>query len=86
MSDEPGFRDRLLTYDEAAKVLGLRPSHLRKIVSQKRGPARKKLGAAVRFTYEDLMAWVESETRKADAEGVEGEVGGGTDGGPDDAP
>lgn len=53
---------RLLTYQEAAEVLAVKPQTLRQWVSKKRIPF-VKIGAAVRFTPDQLESFIRSSSR-----------------------
>ena len=51
--------DRLLTREEAAARLSLRPQTLAAWSSQSRGPRYMKLGKSVRYRQSDLDAFME---------------------------
>ena len=53
---------RLLTYQDAADILAVKPQTLRQWVSQKRIPF-VKIGAAVRFTPDQLESFIRSSSR-----------------------
>jgi excisionase family DNA binding protein len=52
---------RLLTTDEAAEALGLSTRHLANL--RKTGLAAVKVGRAVRFDTDDLLAWIAQNRR-----------------------
>lgn len=54
----------LMTYEEVAQILGLKPNTLRVWVSSKRIPC-VKLGGAVRFTPSMVQDLIESSTQEA---------------------
>jgi len=49
----------LLTYDEAAKLLGMTTQALRDWVYKGKGPKLVRLGRSVRFRPAELEEWVE---------------------------
>jgi predicted DNA-binding transcriptional regulator AlpA len=54
--------DAMLTTDEAADLLNLRPQTLHEWRSKRIGPAYLRLGArAVRYRAADLWAWAEAQ-------------------------
>lgn len=58
---EPEAGERLLlTVEEAADYLGVSASSIRKWNSDGSGPTPVRMGATVRYTKDDLRAWVES--------------------------
>jgi hypothetical protein len=56
--------DEMLTEQQAAEVLGLKPNTLRKYREKRTGPPYYRHGAGqrtrVRYKYSDLLAWRES--------------------------
>lgn len=54
----PQLTASLLTENEAGPLVRLSGPTLRNLRSQGRGPAFSKLGRSVRYTREDLAAWV----------------------------
>jgi predicted DNA-binding transcriptional regulator AlpA len=55
--------ERLMTRNEAAEALGLRPQTLAKWSCLKTcGPPFVKLGGAVRYRESDLQAWLDKQT------------------------
>lgn len=60
----------LLTVDEAAKLLHIHPTNLRRLVCKRKIPFIKREGIGVKFNIEKLEAWIR-----------EGEVEPGDDGG-----
>lgn len=48
----------LLTVDEAAKLLHIHPTNLRRLVSKRKIPFIKREGIGVKFDVETLEAWV----------------------------
>ncbi len=61
MKEESGSPVELLTIEEAASLLKLKVSRLRKAVF-KREVKHVKLGALVRFKREHLKEWIERQT------------------------
>lgn len=57
-------KPHLLTYAEAAEILGLKAQTLRVWVSSKKIPC-VKLGGAVRFTPDMIQRLIESSTKEA---------------------
>ncbi len=49
----------LLTFDQAAEVLNVRPGYLRRLVRERRIPY-VKVGKFLRFQASDLEAWVQA--------------------------
>ena len=49
----------LLTVDEAAKLLHIHPTNLRRLVSKRKIPFIKREGIGVKFNPERLEAWIE---------------------------
>lgn len=49
----------LLTCDQAAELLGVRPGYLRRLVRERRIPY-VKVGKFLRFQPRDLEAWVQA--------------------------
>ena len=47
------------TVDEAAKLLHIHPTNLRRLVSKKKIPFIKREGIGVKFNPERLEAWIE---------------------------
>jgi len=56
---------RFYTYDEAAEILGLKPITLRKAVSEKRLSCHKIGSRTVRFTWDDLEAYITHKPARA---------------------
>lgn len=54
---------KLMMTDQAAEVIGLKPSTLEKLRSVGGGPAYHKLGRSVRYAQADLQAWVHARRR-----------------------
>jgi excisionase family DNA binding protein len=54
----------LLTYQDAASILGLTPQTLRQWVSERK-ISYVKIGSAVRFKKEHIDEFIEKSTRKA---------------------
>lgn len=52
----------LLTVDEAAKLLHIHPTNLRRLVSKRKIPFIKREGIGVRFNPERLESWVQEAT------------------------
>ena len=61
MIQETG-QDRLLTPEEVAEFLGMKPNTLARWRSNGIGPAYVKLGSAVRYRREDLDRFVAGNT------------------------
>lgn len=59
----------LLTVDEAAQELNLSASWLNKLRLKGEGPSFIRLGRLVRYTREDLEAWIESGREEVVDEG-----------------
>jgi predicted DNA-binding transcriptional regulator AlpA len=53
--------ERLMTRKEAAEHLGFAPQTLARYAWLGKGPRFKKLGKLVRYTLEDLQAWIKEE-------------------------
>lgn len=49
----------LLTVDEAARLLHVHPTNLRRLVSKRKIPFIKKPGLGVKFNPEKLEAWIQ---------------------------
>ena len=59
----------LLTVDEAAKLLHIHPTNLRRLVSRRKIPFIKREGIGVKFNAERLEAWIkEAEIEPGDNE------------------
>lgn len=58
--------ERLMTRKQAAEYLGFAPQTLARYAWLGKGPRATKLGKLVRYTLEDLEAWVEQERRTPD--------------------
>jgi len=56
-------QSQFITTPQAATFLGLKPTTLEIWRCQGRGPSFKKFGRAVRYSVEDLNAWIEDQTR-----------------------
>ncbi len=56
------LENRLYTYQEAATILGMKPSGLRKICKEGRGPDVTKIGRLRRFAPESLLRFVKART------------------------
>ena len=52
----------LLTNEEAADLLGIKPNTLEIWRTKGKGPKFVKMGAAVRYRLADLNAWMEERT------------------------
>ena len=48
----------LLTVDEAAKLLHIHPTNLRRLVSKRKIPFIKREGIGVKFSPERLEVWI----------------------------
>ena len=55
--------EELITTEEAARHLGLKPSTLLNWRSDNRGPAFFKIGRLVYYRRSDLEAWVSTQRR-----------------------
>jgi hypothetical protein len=55
----------LMNERDAAAVMGMRPATLRRWRWSGRGPAFKKIGAAVRYAPEDIAAFIEAADRRS---------------------
>jgi len=53
--------ERLMTRKQAAEYLGFAPQTLARYAWLGKGPRFKKLGKLVRYTLEDLEAWIKDE-------------------------
>ena len=53
--------DRLLTRDEAAKILGIAPMTMRCWVTRRYGPPIIKVGHLARYRVGDLRQWIEEQ-------------------------
>lgn len=62
--NELQITQRLLKYDEAAEVLNIKPTTLRKWVCEGRVP-HVKIGSAVRFKRREIEEFIERFSRKA---------------------
>lgn len=60
-------RDSLITREQAADLLGLRPQTLAAWATTGRGPAIVRLGRAVRYRVSELTRYVESQTERHSA-------------------
>ena len=69
---------RLMNEHEAAAILGLKPTTLRRWRWAGRGPSFIKIGGAVRYDWADIMALVQSGRRTSTSDaGSVAEDGGG---------
>ena len=55
-------RERLLTRDEAAHFLGIRPQTLAAWVVRRQGPPFIRVGRCARYRLADLERWIETRT------------------------
>ncbi len=55
---------KLLTEEDAGKLLGLAPATLRNMRTQGRGPSFIKVGGLVRYRHIDLVDWIDSRVRR----------------------
>jgi predicted DNA-binding transcriptional regulator AlpA len=53
--------ERLMTRRQAAEYLGFAPQTLARYAWMGKGPRFKKLGRLVRYTLDDLQAWIKEE-------------------------
>lgn len=53
--------ERLMTRKQAAEYLGFAPQTLNRYAWLGKGPRFKKLGRLVRYTLDDLEAWIKEE-------------------------
>jgi predicted DNA-binding transcriptional regulator AlpA len=53
--------EKLMTRKQAAEYLGFAPQTLARYAWLGKGPRFKKLGRLVRYTLEDLEAWIKAE-------------------------
>jgi hypothetical protein len=60
--------ERLMTRKEAAEHLGFAPQTLARYAWLGKGPRFKKLGRLVRYTLDDLEAWIKEEGLTASSE------------------
>ena len=56
------LENRLHNYKQAAEVLGMKPSGLRRLCEEGRGPEITKIGRLRRFDPESLLRFVEART------------------------
>lgn len=54
--------DDLLSPNEAARILGVTEAALSRFRYEGRGPAFVRVGKLVRYSREDLMAWIKGQT------------------------
>lgn len=62
---KPPLQQRLLTYEDVADLTGLSPGTIRYLRHKGTGPRGFKLGRRVRFTQEDVQAWIRDRRRAA---------------------
>jgi hypothetical protein len=60
------LENRLHNYQEAATVLGMKPSGLRRICAEGRGPAITKIGRLRRFRPDSLIRFLEERTERSE--------------------
>lgn len=63
-----GSRKELLSFDEAALMLGFGKSYLYKLTSSRQIPHFKPLGKTIFFKRSELMLWIERSRVLTDAE------------------
>ena len=56
--------NKLLTVKELSEYLGISDETLRKYRMRGNGPKYLKLGRAVRYKLEDVLEWLDSQTRE----------------------
>ena len=57
-------RSLLVDTETAARMLSLSPAYMEQMRRGLKGPAYKKIGGAVRYSPDDLRAWVEKQPRR----------------------
>ena len=58
------LENRLYNYQEAARILGMKPSGLRRICKEGRGPRVTKISTLVRFEPSSLLRFIEAQTER----------------------
>ena len=56
----------LLNVDEAARLLNIHPTGLRRLVSKKKIPFIKREGIGVKFSQERIEKWIEEGSHEPD--------------------
>lgn len=61
-----------LSTSEVAELLGLKPNTMEIWRCQGRGPVFKKFGRAVRYSIDDLITWIDEQTRSNTCKSITG--------------